>query len=127
MRSKNQFLLHLFYTTLLVIINCEKSDILKGKQVSLVIIFFELSVPLVHLHASKRNLLLSGDVELNPGPVAKGKTSSLALVSNTTGDLLLNYRLLRHGLRPLDVGGGGDCFFKSVSHHCTCHCNVPRS
>ena len=52
-------------------------------------------------NASKRNLLLSGDVELNPGPVAKGKTSSLALVSNTTGDLLLNYRLLRHGLRPL--------------------------
>lgn len=67
-------------------------------------------------NASKRNLLLSGDVELNPGPVAKSKTGSLALVSNTTGDLLLNYRLLRHGLRPLDVGGGGDCFFKSVSH-----------
>ena len=67
-------------------------------------------------NASKRNLLLSGDVELNPGPVAKGKTSSLALVSNTTGDLLLNFRLLRHGLRPLDVGGGSDCFFKSVSH-----------
>ena len=39
-------------------------------------------------NASKRNLLLSGDVELNPGPVAKGKTSSLALVSNTIGDLL---------------------------------------
>ena len=49
MCSKNQFLLQLLYTTLLVIINCGKSDILKGKQVSLVIIFFELSVPLVHL------------------------------------------------------------------------------
>ena len=24
--------------------------------------------------------------------------------------------MLRHGLRPLDVGGGGDCFLKSVSH-----------
>ena len=24
--------------------------------------------------------------------------------------------MLRHGVRPLDVGGGGDCFFKSVSH-----------
>ena len=33
--SRNQFLLHLFYTTLLVIINCGKSDILKSKQVSL--------------------------------------------------------------------------------------------
>ena len=30
-----QDLLHLLYTTLLVIINCGKSDILKGKQVSL--------------------------------------------------------------------------------------------
>ena len=36
MCSRNQFLLHLFYTTLLVIINCETSDVLKGKQVSLV-------------------------------------------------------------------------------------------
>ena len=54
MRSKNQFLFQLFYTTLLVIINCEKSDILKGKQVSLVIIFFELSVPLVHLHLMRQ-------------------------------------------------------------------------
>ena len=36
MSSRNQFLLHLFYTILLVIRNCGKSDILKGKQVSLV-------------------------------------------------------------------------------------------
>ena len=38
------------------------------------------------------------------------------IISNTRADFLLNYRLYRHGLRPLDVGGGGDCFFKSVSH-----------
>lgn len=24
--------------------------------------------------------------------------------------------MLRHGLRPVDVGGGGDCLFKSISH-----------
>ena len=29
---------------------------------------------------------------------------------------MLNYRLLGHGLNQLDAGGGGDCFFKSVSH-----------
>ena len=29
---------------------------------------------------------------------------------------LLHHRLLRHRLKPLDVGGGGDCFLKSVSH-----------
>ena len=32
MCSKNQFLLHLFYTTLLVIIKCGKSDILKANK-----------------------------------------------------------------------------------------------
>ena len=32
--AKTQFLLHLFHTTLLVIINCGKSELLKGKQVS---------------------------------------------------------------------------------------------
>ena len=36
--------------------------------------------------------------------------------TNDRSDLLLNYRLLRHGLNQLDVDGGGDCFFKSVSH-----------
>ena len=29
-------------------------------------------------------------------------------------------RLLRYRLRPLDVGGGGDCFFKSISHQLYC-------
>ena len=36
--------------------------------------------------------------------------------TNGRSDFLFNYRLLRHGLKQLDVGGGGDCFFKSVSH-----------
>ena len=30
--------------------------------------------------------------------------------------ILLTTRLHRHGLRPLDVGGGGDCFFRAVAH-----------
>ena len=30
---------------------------------------------------------------------------------------LLNIRLLTRKLIPLDVGGSGDCFLKSVSHH----------
>ena len=53
-------------------------------------------------------LLLSGDVELNPGPTA--------MICNDSSNSLLQYRLLRHGLKALDVGGGGDCFFKSVSY-----------
>ena len=55
-----------------------------------------------NFNLSEKKLLLSGDVELNPGPV---------IMHN-----LLNTRLRRHGLTPLDVGGSGDCFFKSVSH-----------
>lgn len=38
---------------------------------------------------SKRNIVLSGDVELNPGPVTNN-ASSLALHSNTSADFLLN-------------------------------------
>lgn len=30
--------------------------------------------------------------------------------------VLLNFRLHQLGLRPLDVGGAGDCFFRAVSH-----------
>ena len=29
---------------------------------------------------------------------------------------LLQFRLAQHGLRILDVGGAGDCFFTAVSH-----------
>jgi len=41
------------------------------------------------------------------------------MICNERSNILLHYRLLRHGLKPLDVaffGGGGNCFFKSVSH-----------
>ena len=31
-------------------------------------------------------------------------------------DALLNLRLRQLGLRPVDVGGEGDCFFRAVSH-----------
>ena len=64
---------------------------------------------------SEKNILLSGDVELNPGPVTDVITLSQA-TTNDRSNFLLNYRLLRHGLNQLDEGGGGDCFFKSVSH-----------
>ena len=52
----------------------------------------------------ERRLLLSGDVELNPGPLPNGNSPLLLL------------RLNQLGLRPLDVGGEDDCFFRAVSH-----------
>ena len=60
---------------------------------------------------SYKHILLSGDIESNPGPVSNNRT-----ICDGGSNSLLNYRLLRYQLRPLDVGGGGDCFFRSVSH-----------
>lgn len=53
-------------------------------------------------------LLMSGDIELNPGPEQNVCDQTAWSVGST---LLLNYRLRQLGLRPLDVGGAGDCFF----------------
>lgn len=58
---------------------------------------------------------MSRDIELNPDPVTNNSTLSRS-IANSQSDFVFNYRLLRHGLRPLDVGGEGYCFFKSLSH-----------
>jgi len=68
----------------------------------------------VTYNAQKQTLLLSGDIELNPGPLTDNTIKDMCFYSNP--DFTLRYRMLRHELTPLDVGGGGDCFFKSVSH-----------
>ena len=75
--------------------------------------FMKISTTVYDL--AEKNILLSGDIELNPGPVTNNSTS-LGIIANEQSNFLLNYRLLQHGLRTIDVGGGGDCFFKSVSH-----------
>ena len=58
-------------------------------------------------------LLTSGDIELNPGPLQNVNTQTTLSVGST---ILLNFRQRQLGLRPLDVGGAGDCFFRAVSH-----------
>ena len=58
-------------------------------------------------------LLTSGDIELNPGPRQNLNSRTILSVGST---MLLNLRLCQLGLRPVDVGGDGDCFFRSVSH-----------
>ena len=62
---------------------------------------------------SRMKLLQSGDIELNPGPDQNGHDKTTLTLGST---ILLNYRLRLLGLRPLDVGGEGDCFFRAVSH-----------
>ena len=68
-------------------------------------------------HLPSRIVSLSGDVELNPGrteqynnPISCGSSPTCNSVS------LLETRLFCLGRTALDVGGGGDCFFRAVSH-----------
>ena len=62
---------------------------------------------------SRMKLLTSGDIGLNPGH-QQGVNSQTTLSVGST--MLLSFRLRQLGLRPLDVGGAGDCFFRAVSH-----------
>ena len=75
------------------------------------------------LCASRRKLLISGVIELNPGPFAQSDSSDNSAfaskntpVSANPSVSLLVSRLAALGLRLLDVGGGGNCFFRAVSH-----------
>ena len=58
-------------------------------------------------------LLTSGDSELNPGPEQNVNSQTILSVGST---MLLNLQLRQLGLRPVDVGDGGNCFFRAVSH-----------
>ena len=62
---------------------------------------------------AKRKVSLSGDVELNPGPMSR---NTFETISFTNQNFVLRYRMLRYGLQPLDVGGEGNSLFKSISH-----------
>ena len=55
-------------------------------------------------------LLTSGDIELNPGPE---KILNSQIILSVGSTMLLNLRLRHLGLRPVDVGDGGDGFFPS--------------
>ena len=65
--------------------------------------------------ASDIKLLLSGDIEMNPGPVENIINKSICF-SPQDNSISLTTRLHRHRLRSLDVVGGGDCFFRAVAH-----------
>ena len=76
------------------------------------------------------NFKLSKDVEKNPGPTQyntdhheviirpfmQNHSSTMQLTSPISSENLMQSRLGEHGLQSTDVGGAGDCFFRSVSH-----------
>ena len=51
-------------------------------------------------------------MELNPGP----STYEQKDVVRPPAISILELKLHQFGLKPLDVGGAGDCFFSAVSH-----------
>lgn len=59
---------------------------------------------------------LANDVETNPGPSLLTGTSNPQSALERSDMSVLTFRLSQLGLRPLDVGGAGDCFFRAVSH-----------
>ena len=76
------------------------------------------------------NFKLSKDVEKIPGPTQyntdhhgviirpfmQNQSSTMQLTSPISSENLMQLRLGEHGLQSIDVGGAGDCFFRSVSH-----------
>ena len=54
------------------------------------------------------NLAICGDIESNPGPIDNLLTPNVPVLSEQ--------RLQLFQLKPFDVGGEGDCFFRAVSH-----------
>ena len=65
--------------------------------------------------SNKYSLFVCGDMELNPGPVPCPFS-------------ILTTRLNQMGLRPVNIVGDGNCFFRSVSHQIyqteTCHAQI---
>ncbi|KAL9962518.1 hypothetical protein ACROYT_G031625 [Oculina patagonica] len=70
-------------------------------------------------HVSHRVISLSGDIEQNPGPsyqCSANSNSAEHSASPVNPMSLLETRLSDLNRTALDVGGGGDCFFRAVSH-----------
>ena len=68
-----------------------------------------------HYCSSKRKLLLSNDVEINPGP-DKDEGNQVVITFVADPLRLLEQRLYLLGMRPLDVGDAGNCLFRAVCH-----------
>ena len=66
-------------------------------------------------HVADRVLSLSGDIEKNPGPSHQCSVNTNSSVTSSAVSLLES-RLSSLNRTALDVGGGGDCFFRAVSH-----------
>jgi len=74
-------------------------------------------------HFASRVISLNGDVESNPGPTNE-YCKSVPFISPTNSVCLLEFRLSQLGVTAFDGGGGGDCFFRAVSHQLYGNANI---
>ena len=63
---------------------------------------------------SKKRIMLSGDIELNPGPMPVNLLNEESACFSPLQ--ILETKLLDYGLIPVEVGGEGNCFFHVISH-----------
>jgi len=66
-------------------------------------------------HLTSKLVSLSGDIELNPRP-SNQSNDAMCSSSPTNFVPLLETRLFNLNRTAIDVGGGGDCFVRAVSH-----------
>ena len=68
-------------------------------------------------YLSREELLISGDIESNPSPVAHGTSTHTAHTRLRNPSIaLLQARLGQKGLKSLESTSDGSCFFSSVAH-----------
>ena len=86
---------------------------MEQRQDSFYSFYYRKTIKSAATYVSTQRILMSGDVELNLGPIIAITTEN---ISFSNPNFILHCRMFRDGLRRLDVGGGGDCLFKSISH-----------
>ena len=64
-------------------------------------------------NAAKQKIMVSADIELNPGPTPANLMHEEKTVSAFR---ILETKLFCYGLIPVEVGGQGHCFFHVISH-----------
>ena len=86
---------------------------MEQRQDSFYSFYYKKTIKSAATYVSTQRILMSGDVELNLGPIIAITTEN---ISFSNPNFILHCRMFRDRLRRLDVGGGGDCLFKSISH-----------
>ena len=75
---------------------------MEQRQDSFYSFYYKKTIKSAATYVSTQRILMSGDVELNLGPIIAITTEN---ISFSNPNFILHCRMFRDGLRPLDVGG----------------------